>query len=313
MLISPKLAIENGWITGIRNPEIQVQPNAIDFTIDSIQYISVASDFMLDDNKKLCRMSDRFTVTESTIGGQQYWAVIGGNTYDITSDIFVKVPEGVVAKLIIRSSFNRNGIFLTSGLYDQGYEGHIGAMLHVEASSGHIQKGMRIGQIEFYEAQSDGQMYAGGWNHKKGTIWTDSSTQPISLPTAMIADLHKELSADLLTNEIGKDGAKSFNEALVDELQKQDSVVNDITDLIDQKIIADLRVVAASKAEAIRSELQFHPAVSQDIKQKYEVVCSPSNNSIEQRVLPSLQDLQQKYENINTTITPEGPKNDIYK
>ena len=34
MYISPQVAIDNGWIKGITDPEKQIQPNAIDFTLD---------------------------------------------------------------------------------------------------------------------------------------------------------------------------------------------------------------------------------------------------------------------------------------
>ena len=45
------------------------------------------------------------------------------------SDFFVTVPAGLAAFLIVRSTLNRNGIFITSGLYDQGFSNNIGFVM----------------------------------------------------------------------------------------------------------------------------------------------------------------------------------------
>ena len=92
-------------------------------------------------------------------------------SYDGTSNIYLNLPENVAAQTIIRSTFNRNGIFLTSGLYDSGYKGHIGFALHNVAGYTKIEQGTRIGQIIFVRSESAG-IYAGGYNHTEGTHYT---------------------------------------------------------------------------------------------------------------------------------------------
>ena len=54
MFINPKIAIEEGWVTGIHDPDLQVQPNAIDFTLDKVFTID-AKPFILDENSKQMR------------------------------------------------------------------------------------------------------------------------------------------------------------------------------------------------------------------------------------------------------------------
>lgn len=172
MLISPTVAIENKWITGITNPA-SIQPNAIDFTADQLMQLARDGTFSICDNKANTRMLDHLKVPimNGSADVKDAWVVKGGYAYEITSDLYVNVPEGVICELIVRSTFSRNGMFLTSGIYDQGFKGHIGCVLHVPYTNGFVEKGVRIGQIKFWQAQSAGQMYAGGWNHSQGSNW----------------------------------------------------------------------------------------------------------------------------------------------
>lgn len=102
----------------------------------------------------------------------EFWHLSSKKVYDGMSDVYVNLPEGIAAQLIIRSTFNRNGIFLTSGLYDSGFKGHIGFAIHNNSGEAKIGFGTRIGQIIFVSSDSVGS-YAGGWNHEEGTHHAD--------------------------------------------------------------------------------------------------------------------------------------------
>lgn len=180
MFINPKEAIEKGWIAGIRNPTLQIQPNAIDFTLDKL--------FDIDNNNMFIISTDPITGKEvkKMRGGEEIHAVqdratdieffhIRWNcprTFDAASDVYVELPEGVAAITVIRSTFNRNGIFMTSGLYDSGYKGHLGFALHCMSGQAKIEKGTRVGQIIFVKSENAG-IYAGGYNHQQGTHYTE--------------------------------------------------------------------------------------------------------------------------------------------
>lgn len=166
-LISPKVAIEKGWIKGIENPEKQIQPNALDFTIDNLFKIDEDKPFIISEESKTMRGGDKVDPVEG------YWELDGHSVYDGLSNIYVDLPEGVACKLIIRSTFNRNGVFLTSGLYDSGYKGSIGFAIHNRSGKAFIAPGTRVGQIEFYASDKNGK-YEGGWNHEEGTHWSES-------------------------------------------------------------------------------------------------------------------------------------------
>lgn len=173
MLINPKEAIEKGWIKGLVDPEKQIQPNAIDFTLDKLFAIDPCTPFFLSEKSKQMR---KFVEMEPKsypdANGELAWHLRYGTAYDGMSNMYVEVPEGVAVKLIIRSTLNRNGIFLTSGLYDSGFKGNIGFILHNRGGEAYIAPGTRVGQIEFYKSDSAG-LYAGGYNTSEGKHFTE--------------------------------------------------------------------------------------------------------------------------------------------
>lgn len=178
MFINPKTAIDNGWIKGDITDK-HIQPNAIDFTLDRVFCISDGSCAIAEFGK---RMRPQAEVTPFPIVRELYeikdvpyttegWILHKGS-YDCMSDFYVEVPEGVAAYLIVRSTFNRNGMFITSGLYDSGFKGHVGFVLHNMIGQAAVPKGTRVGQIIFVSSENAG-VYAGGWNHEAGTHHTE--------------------------------------------------------------------------------------------------------------------------------------------
>jgi len=167
MFISPQTAIDEGWITGFTDPATQVQPNAIDFTLDRLYSITDDNIFTLTKDNKQMRGG-----SEMLPDDDRNWMLSGHTVFDGQSDMFVDIPEGVVAQLIIRSTLNRNGIYLTSGLYDSGFKGHIAFALHNRSGVAAIEQGVRVGQIMFMTSDKAG-LYAGGYNHEQGTHHTD--------------------------------------------------------------------------------------------------------------------------------------------
>ena len=174
MFINPKIAIEKGWITGIVNEETQVQPNAIDFTLDRVFLIEERNDFVISEEGKRMRGGAELGSVPARTTGLHFWHLLGRTSYAGMSDMFVRVPENVVVELVIRSTFNRNGLFLTSGLYDSGFEGKIVSVLHNVSGPAVIGVGTRVGQIKFIEA-ANAVMYEGGYNTDKGLHWSESN------------------------------------------------------------------------------------------------------------------------------------------
>lgn len=184
MFISPKTAIEKGWIKRADGQEIAVgniQPNAIDFTIDRVFALGgnsfKAVDAMVDGQLKTIKeLPDGVELEAVEDADPKFdrvplWKLDGRASFDFTSDFYVDLPEGVAAMLIVRSTFNRGSLFVTSGLYDSGYKGAIGGAIHNNGQlPAYVGKGVRVGQIMFVQSDSAG-MYAGGYNHEAGDIW----------------------------------------------------------------------------------------------------------------------------------------------
>ena len=175
MFINPTVAINEGWITGNITDD-NIQPNAIDFTLDRLFTIWEENIFRIDEDSKDMRGGVEVHANEDPRYQKNYWRLSPHTSYDGMSNFFVKVPEGVACMMIIRSTFNRNGIFITSGLYDSGYEGHVGFAVHNNSGIALVAPGTRIGQLIFVESDH-AKLYAGGYNHEEGTHHSEAKSK----------------------------------------------------------------------------------------------------------------------------------------
>lgn len=171
MFVNPQQAVDAGFITGVKDAAKQVQPNAIDFTLDKLMALSQNDAFVSEGGKSMRKLE------EVPVDEDGNWVLEGGRVYDGTSDMFVKVPSGGAALLFTRSTFARNGVFIVSGLYDSGYEGHVGFTIYTIGGSIKIAKGTRIGQMALVTADAAKQ-YAGGYNHQQGTHYAQPTAMP---------------------------------------------------------------------------------------------------------------------------------------
>ena len=103
------------------------------------------------------------------------WYFMEHVDYDCMSDFYLDLPQGIAATLIIRSSLNRHFVTLTSGLYDSGFKGNIGFILHIGAVDVFIAKGARVGQVVFHQANTK-LTYKGYYNTTEGEHWSVRKT-----------------------------------------------------------------------------------------------------------------------------------------
>ena len=83
---------------------------------------------------------------------QEYYNLQPGH-YEVIMANEIVVGDNEAGWVITRSTLNRNGVFLTSGLYDSGYDGVMAAVLHVTCGDARIKKGTRIGQYLSFDAE----------------------------------------------------------------------------------------------------------------------------------------------------------------
>jgi deoxycytidine triphosphate deaminase len=82
------------------------------------------------------------------------WFSLKPGQYEVVMQNLVRVGEGEAGWVITRSTLNRNGCFLISGLYDSGYHGAMAAVLYVTCGKVEIHRGTRIGQYLCFESEA---------------------------------------------------------------------------------------------------------------------------------------------------------------
>ena len=153
MLLHPESETTLTMFTNVE--EGDVQPNAIDLRLDKVFSID-QSIFILDEEQKVHRKK-----TELQPDKEGYFMMTEGH-YEVIMQNVINVGQNEAGFVITRSTLNRNGIYLTSGLYDSGYNGLMAGVLHVNCGRAKIMKGARIGQYLNFESESKG-MYDGDY------------------------------------------------------------------------------------------------------------------------------------------------------
>lgn len=124
-----------------------VQPNAVDLRIEKVFFVRPNA-FVISEDTKQHRGS-----VELTPDANGWWTLEEGH-YEVVMQNIIKVGKGEAGWVITRSTLNRNGVFLTSGLYDTGYHGVMAGMMHVTCGPMKIQRGTRIGQYLSFNAEA---------------------------------------------------------------------------------------------------------------------------------------------------------------
>lgn len=135
------------------------QPNAVDLRLGRVFKISDKLFEISNEHKQ-----HRGTTHELKPDSSGYFVLEPGE-YEVVMENIINVGAGEAGWVITRSTLNRNGLFLTSGLYDSGYHGVMAAVLHVTCGIARIKKGTRIGQYLSFAAETL-SMYDGDYGIK---------------------------------------------------------------------------------------------------------------------------------------------------
>lgn len=123
------------------------QANAIDLRLDKVFRI-LPNIFEITNDHKKHRGSE-----EILPDAEDFYALSPGS-YEIVMENIIHVGEGEAGWVITRSTLNRNGCFITSGLYDSGYHGVMAGVLHITVGDARIKKGTRVGQYLSFNAEA---------------------------------------------------------------------------------------------------------------------------------------------------------------
>ena len=136
-----------------------IQPNAVDLRLGKVFYIT-ANEFVIDEECKIHRGS-----VEVKVEDDGYYRLQPGH-YEVVMENKITVGDGEAGWVITRSTLNRNGVFITSGLYDTGYSGVMAGVMHVTIGPMKIKPGTRVGQYLSFKAQAL-KSYAGDYGDGK--------------------------------------------------------------------------------------------------------------------------------------------------
>lgn len=131
-------------LTGIE-PE-DIQPNAVDLRLGKVFKI-LPEVFEIENEYKRHRGSYEIMPDSKGV------FYLEPGHYEVVMENKITVGSNEAGWVITRSSLNRNGLFLTSGLYDSGYSGVMAGVLHVTIGPAKIRKGTRIGQYLSFDAE----------------------------------------------------------------------------------------------------------------------------------------------------------------
>jgi deoxycytidine triphosphate deaminase len=131
-------------LTNVQEPD--VQPNAVDLRLGKV--FEIEDDvFEISNDHKVHRGTKEILPDEDG-----YYTLYPGH-YEVVMENIIHVGEDEAGWVITRSTLNRNGCFITSGLYDSKYHGAMAGVLHVGIGKARIKQGTRIGQYLSFEAE----------------------------------------------------------------------------------------------------------------------------------------------------------------
>jgi len=132
-------------LTGVQDGDSQ--PNAVDIRLDKV-FLIRPKVFIIDEEQKVHRGSAE--ISPDDLG--YFFLPVG--TYAFVAENTIHVGENEAGWVIPRSTLNRNGVFITSGLYDSSYKGLMAGALHVTSGPMKIKRGTRIGQYISFAAEA---------------------------------------------------------------------------------------------------------------------------------------------------------------
>jgi len=147
-------------VSGLTDPEAQIQPNGIDLSIDAIWALHGSGQLGARPGDR--RLPDREALPLGPEG-----LLLQPGAYLVRLAEEVRLPNDLMALMRPRSSLARSGCTLHTAVWDAGYHGRSEALLVVHIADGfRILPGARIGQMIFLRLTGATQGYAGRYQRE---------------------------------------------------------------------------------------------------------------------------------------------------
>lgn len=137
--------LTNSTVTSLQQPD--VQPNAIDLRLKKVFKIDGNDLFSIDEEHKKHRGTIEVQPSEDG------FIYLDPGHYEVVMENEVIIGDGEAGWVITRSTLNRNGVFITSGLYDSKYHGVIAGVMHVTVGPMKVRVGTRLAQFLLFRAE----------------------------------------------------------------------------------------------------------------------------------------------------------------
>ena len=132
-----------------------VQQLACDLRLENVWCMT--GTFTIDEDGKTPRMT--MMVLPDSEG--YYHLYVGSYEVSFDHDIAIGPDEGSL--VVTRSTLVRNGVQLTSGMWDPGFQGRGGCCMHISGGPMKIKKGTRIGQFVTWKVLNSQGQYDGSY------------------------------------------------------------------------------------------------------------------------------------------------------
>ncbi|MCK5661145.1 MAG: deoxyuridine 5'-triphosphate nucleotidohydrolase [Methanosarcinales archaeon] len=136
-------------VEGLIDESVQVQPNGIEMTLQSVDKITTPGAVAFDNSERV--ISDCTPMPFDEDG----WLHLEKGIYKIKFNEIVNIPTDIAALAKPRSSLIRCGATLETAVWDAGYSGRSESMMVVYNDDGfRIKKDARVMQLLFYNLTS---------------------------------------------------------------------------------------------------------------------------------------------------------------
>lgn len=127
------------------NPEIQVQPNGIELTLQRVEVHKSSGSIAFDNAER------KLPATKTLNFDNEGWLHLTKGSYKIVYNEVVNIPKNIAAIAKPRSSLLRCGATIETAVWDAGYSGRSESLLVVYNENGfNVKKNARVLQLLFF-------------------------------------------------------------------------------------------------------------------------------------------------------------------
>ncbi len=127
------------------DPEIQVQPNGIELTLQRVEKHETSGAIAFDNSER------KLPGTEKVEFGNDGWVHLPKGSYKIVFNEVVNIPKNIAAIAKPRSSLLRCGATVETAVWDAGYSGRSESLLVVYNEKGFsVKRNARVLQLLFF-------------------------------------------------------------------------------------------------------------------------------------------------------------------